>query len=500
MRLQERDASVIPTAMLAPSLALLRGLANAKSQSKVEDKAREIAEAKASPVEVTTKQDPTTGRTTATIKGVAVGDADAEMDTAYSVPQIDLAAAVAPYARQFGHREPGAPDIKDKMGRFYGRYQLAREAGSGRLGALLRSLMIEARPDRREHAAAERLAADVEGQRLNQAIDDFKTAAPVIAEADRQRRLASADARDRLTEDKTARANFGRTIAATDFTLLDEADWVASVAQQNGIPSEEVDDATRAQIARTGRQQKKKAHESRFDAFRQDNALGHYASAEDAAGAFGSPLSEVERRQLDVDWREKRTVVERAARAEAEREARFDAFVSKLATATAEKPLSFRIGDARVFDAEDIAGYFGAENVDQRSLQKLAQQKIGIVSRQFDELTAEWQAVTKEGKAIEQQIAVHRARIAADESAREKFGPYVKPKHPGSVSHLAKLEDDHARLRARRAEIDKLREPLVRDVSVLKDALRNGRPSGQPTAPTSGAKKVLTAEEALSRL
>lgn len=378
-----RNAPALPASLApvsGPSIALLQALTNVKSESNAKDKARELADAKSQPIEVKTKTDPTTGRSVSEIKGIVHGDEDAEMEAAYTIPQVELATALAPYAKQFGHREPGGADIREKLGSFWGRYHLARETGAGPLRSLIRSALIEARPEKREQAAAAKLGEQVDRQRLYQATQDFRVASPVIAEADRQRRMNVAESKEDRLRRKEQRSAIGRTIAATDFTLLDEEEWVPSVAAQNGVKPEEIGDEFRAQIERTARQQTRKKHEVMFNAFRQDNALGQYPTWDAAKEAFGGELTPEEDRRGLADWKEKRALVIKAEESAARESARFDAFLQRLATASKEKPQKFSIGDAQVFTADDLTTHIGAENVDQTSLQWTMKRRLEHVS------------------------------------------------------------------------------------------------------------------------
>lgn len=260
------------------------------------------------PMEITAKVDPS-GDASYTFKNVKPGPNLDKIHEAIMAPHKDAAEGVG--EMQLGTAlqgiqkvlnsitKPGEDVFHDDATKYRGGYRASRELGANPMQALIDGIRVAV-----GGISKESVQKQVDAHRGAQQASVVKQFMPVIQGAMGERRLDNEETRIANTESKTATADALKTINDTDFSQVEPGERYRQIADQLGVPVEDLSAGMRGRIDRKARQDDRKRNDAEFEAFRKDkNALGTFESFGDVKQSFGRPMKTEQESQLSADYK-----------------------------------------------------------------------------------------------------------------------------------------------------------------------------------------------------
>jgi hypothetical protein len=291
---------------------MMRGMANVRSENAASTAAKDAASAPTPEIHTKTRVDPATGQQVhdITYKGVVFGDAQKSVQDAYDGPQKGVDAELQQEAIRHQREVPGMngqlpPDLQQPaLDSFAGKYKAMREAGHNPLSALIHSAVIQALPDSLERGRTAELGKFDNNQRQAVATALWKNEQPVIAEADRQRRLDEQAKKDAGVTQRFDIRDLRTLISKTNLSdQPDEQSAIAKIAGDKGIDPSELQGWAVQRVKDKWAADREATRAAQVKNFRKDSkALGQFATPQAAETSLGVPLKREERAAFMADY------------------------------------------------------------------------------------------------------------------------------------------------------------------------------------------------------
>lgn len=194
---------------------------------------------------------------------------------------------------------PSDPDISEKLNTPEGIRALTLEIGGTEAHAREAVKML-----REGKTTRERMTANVQAYRMKNLQSIVKSLKEPLNEAQDLAKRSDDELKSQIASQKERTGRLETIFKETDLADTPQTDWHTTVEKELGAP---LTDFEKARVEQKGRRDVAKA----LDAFmnKDADALGQFASTDEALRAFGRPVSTEQRDRLDANWKAARRKV-----------------------------------------------------------------------------------------------------------------------------------------------------------------------------------------------